>query len=171
MRIAGFDGRGGGGAKGVQYACDCPPSIGTTAPLMYGCLLRQQEGHKGRHFVGLTEAPHRVDAHELGAGVLPTSLARDLDEEPLTISVTIAPGAMALIDTPELAVLDRALPPGSPLLATSARTGDAGPTDRRRPPRRAFRDCRRQLRDARLTTDAGLTDQLGDWSRALLLHA
>jgi hypothetical protein len=36
---------------------------------------------------------------------------------------------------------------------------------------RAFRDCRRQLQDARATTDAGLADQLVNWSRALLLYA
>jgi hypothetical protein len=35
----------------------------------------------------------------------------------------------------------------------------------------AFRDCRRQIQDARSTTDAGLADQLANWSRALLLHA
>jgi len=34
-----------------------------------------------------------------------------------------------------------------------------------------FRDCRRQLQDARATTDAGLADQLANWSRSLLLHA
>jgi hypothetical protein len=57
-------------------------------------------------------------------------------------------------------------------LATSA-TADAEPADRAsdRPARRAFRDCRRQLQDARATTDAGLADQLVNWSRALLLYA
>jgi hypothetical protein len=32
---------------------------------------------------------------------------------------------------------------------------------------RALRDSQRQLQDARATTDAGLVDQLADWSRAL----
>jgi hypothetical protein len=36
---------------------------------------------------------------------------------------------------------------------------------------RAFRDARRQLQDARAASDAGLADQLVNWSRASLLHA
>lgn len=77
-------------------------------------LLRQQEGKKGRRFVGLTKAPHRVDAHELGAGVLPTRLARDQDEGALDHLGHDRAGAMALIDTPcwpYSTALCRQLPP------------------------------------------------------------
>ena len=36
---------------------------------------------------------------------------------------------------------------------------------------RADRGCRRQLQDARAAMDAGLADEVGSWSNALLLHA
>jgi hypothetical protein len=57
-----------------------------------------------------------------------------------------------------------------PVLATGSLEIPA-PGTRTPPALRAFRDSQRQLQDARATTDAGLAEQLADWSRALLLHA
>src|SRR3954468_6072772 len=64
------------------------------------CLLRQQERDERRHLVRLTEAPHRVDADELARPLPNASSPASWMREPFTISVMIAPGAMALIDTP-----------------------------------------------------------------------